>query len=215
MWANVYSVWFEGNILYNGNNYKLILLEIYITNVLTDADWLEFQQFGLSPKNSVRARSTSWTTAHNNPAHLVLLTIVWFPQRRSTESSIPPTWACSDRNSTMRVHQRGRSRYESHRTLRRTFAVTVTPQTERNVCWLRRRSPRSDSLSVCMCVCLQLYMLIKNCWDEDPERRPDFKKIEVTLGKIFRYVNSTHSCSWSPNHLCNILHGQLCVDTSS
>lgn len=33
-------------------------------------------------------------------------------------------------------------------------------------------------------------MLISNCWDEDPERRPDFKKIELTLGKIFRYDNS-------------------------
>ena len=30
-------------------------------------------------------------------------------------------------------------------------------------------------------------MLIKICWDEDPERRPDFKKIESSLGKIFRY----------------------------
>jgi heat-stable enterotoxin receptor len=29
-------------------------------------------------------------------------------------------------------------------------------------------------------------MLIKNCWEEDPERRPDFKKIEGSLGKIFR-----------------------------
>lgn len=36
-------------------------------------------------------------------------------------------------------------------------------------------------------------MVIKNCWDEDPEKRPDFKKIELTLGKIFRYVNTTHS----------------------
>lgn len=35
---------------------------------------------------------------------------------------------------------------------------------------------------------IQLYMLIKNCWDEDPEKRPDFKRIEVSLGKIFRYV---------------------------
>lgn len=28
---------------------------------------------------------------------------------------------------------------------------------------------------------------MKMCWDEDPERRPDFKKIESSLGKIFRY----------------------------
>lgn len=33
-------------------------------------------------------------------------------------------------------------------------------------------------------------MLIRNCWDEDPERRPDFKRIELTLGKIFRYVDA-------------------------
>lgn len=38
----------------------------------------------------------------------------------------------------------------------------------------------------------QLCMLIRNCWDEDPERRPDFKRIELTLGKIFR-------CVWHPN----------------
>lgn len=38
-------------------------------------------------------------------------------------------------------------------------------------------------------MCGQLCMLIKNCWDEDPERRPDFKKIELNLGKIFRYLN--------------------------
>ncbi|KAF3846751.1 hypothetical protein F7725_003829 [Dissostichus mawsoni] len=25
---------------------------------------------------------------------------------------------------------------------------------------------------------IELYMLIKNCWDEDPERRPDFKRID-------------------------------------
>lgn len=36
----------------------------------------------------------------------------------------------------------------------------------------------------------QMCLLIRNCWDEDPERRPDFKKIETTLGKIFRYVNA-------------------------
>uniref|UniRef100_A0A667HQN3 Guanylate cyclase n=1 Tax=Lynx canadensis TaxID=61383 RepID=A0A667HQN3_LYNCA len=31
----------------------------------------------------------------------------------------------------------------------------------------------------------QVYLLVKNCWEEDPEKRPDFKKIESTLAKIF------------------------------
>lgn len=29
-------------------------------------------------------------------------------------------------------------------------------------------------------------MMIKNCWDEDPEKRPDFKKVENCLGKHIR-----------------------------
>ncbi|KAK2493544.1 hypothetical protein MC885_003136, partial [Smutsia gigantea] len=32
-----------------------------------------------------------------------------------------------------------------------------------------------------------VYLLVKNCWEEDPEKRPDFKKIENTLAKIFGY----------------------------
>uniref|UniRef100_A0A8D2ACL9 Guanylate cyclase n=1 Tax=Sus scrofa TaxID=9823 RepID=A0A8D2ACL9_PIG len=32
---------------------------------------------------------------------------------------------------------------------------------------------------------LEVYLLVKNCWEEDPEKRPDFKKIENTLAKIF------------------------------
>lgn len=39
---------------------------------------------------------------------------------------------------------------------------------------------------VCISVSIQLYTLIKNCWEEDPELRPDFKRIELTLGNIFR-----------------------------
>ncbi|TTO31547.1 Heat-stable enterotoxin receptor [Bagarius yarrelli] len=35
---------------------------------------------------------------------------------------------------------------------------------------------------------VELYVLIKSCWDEDPEKRPDFKKIEISLGKIFSPV---------------------------
>ncbi|XP_063076964.1 guanylyl cyclase C [Engraulis encrasicolus] len=36
----------------------------------------------------------------------------------------------------------------------------------------------------------EVFRLIKSCWDEDPERRPDFKKVEITLGKI---VSSLHN----------------------
>ncbi|XP_040452739.1 heat-stable enterotoxin receptor [Falco naumanni] len=32
---------------------------------------------------------------------------------------------------------------------------------------------------------VEVYMLVKSCWEEDPEKRPDFKKIESTLAKIF------------------------------
>ncbi|XP_069593169.1 guanylyl cyclase C isoform X1 [Ranitomeya imitator] len=32
---------------------------------------------------------------------------------------------------------------------------------------------------------IEVYVLVKNCWEEDPEKRPDFKKIESTLAKIF------------------------------
>ena len=33
-----------------------------------------------------------------------------------------------------------------------------------------------------------MYKLVRSSWDEDPEKRPDFKKIEITLGKIVRYL---------------------------
>ncbi|NXR36897.1 GUC2C protein, partial [Zosterops hypoxanthus] len=32
---------------------------------------------------------------------------------------------------------------------------------------------------------MEIYTLVKSCWEEDPEKRPDFKKIESTLAKIF------------------------------
>ncbi|KAM3914495.1 guanylyl cyclase C [Leptodactylus fuscus] len=32
---------------------------------------------------------------------------------------------------------------------------------------------------------IEVFVLVKNCWEEDPEKRPDFKKIEMTLAKIF------------------------------
>ncbi|XP_074840033.1 guanylyl cyclase C [Carettochelys insculpta] len=37
---------------------------------------------------------------------------------------------------------------------------------------------------------LEVYMLVKSCWEEDPEKRPDFKKIENTLAKIFSNYHS-------------------------
>ncbi|XP_053326253.1 guanylyl cyclase C, partial [Spea bombifrons] len=40
---------------------------------------------------------------------------------------------------------------------------------------------------------IEVYVLVKNCWEEDPEKRPDFKKIENTLGKIFsNFHNQTN-----------------------
>ncbi|EQB78962.1 heat-stable enterotoxin receptor precursor [Camelus ferus] len=35
---------------------------------------------------------------------------------------------------------------------------------------------------------LEVYLLVKSCWEEDAEKRPDFKKIENTLAKIFGLV---------------------------
>ncbi|KAK2101305.1 Heat-stable enterotoxin receptor [Saguinus oedipus] len=37
---------------------------------------------------------------------------------------------------------------------------------------------------------LEVYLLVKNSWEEDPEKRPDFKKIETTLAKIFGYMDT-------------------------
>uniref|UniRef100_A0AAY5EF48 Guanylate cyclase n=1 Tax=Electrophorus electricus TaxID=8005 RepID=A0AAY5EF48_ELEEL len=45
----------------------------------------------------------------------------------------------------------------------------------------------------------ELYVLIKNCWDEDPEKRPDFKKIESTLGKIFSNLHDQANASYMDN----------------
>uniref|UniRef100_A0A8C8CH31 Guanylate cyclase n=1 Tax=Oncorhynchus tshawytscha TaxID=74940 RepID=A0A8C8CH31_ONCTS len=45
----------------------------------------------------------------------------------------------------------------------------------------------------------ELYMLIKNCWEEDPERRPDFKKIEGSLGKIFSNLHNQANESYMDN----------------
>ncbi|XP_038639910.1 heat-stable enterotoxin receptor-like [Scyliorhinus canicula] len=43
---------------------------------------------------------------------------------------------------------------------------------------------------------LEVYGLIKNCWEEDPEKRPDFKRIEATLGKIFSTFHSETAKSY-------------------
>ncbi|XP_048473290.1 guanylyl cyclase C [Rhincodon typus] len=37
---------------------------------------------------------------------------------------------------------------------------------------------------------LEVYGLIKNCWEEDSEKRPDCKRIEALLGKIFSAFHS-------------------------
>ncbi|XP_078506458.1 guanylyl cyclase C-like [Lissotriton helveticus] len=39
---------------------------------------------------------------------------------------------------------------------------------------------------------LEVYLLIRSCWEEDPEKRPDFKKIENTLAKIFSQTNESY-----------------------
>ncbi|XP_042361411.1 heat-stable enterotoxin receptor [Plectropomus leopardus] len=46
---------------------------------------------------------------------------------------------------------------------------------------------------------IELFMLIKTCWEEDPERRPDFKKIEMTLGKIFSNLHNQASETYMDN----------------
>ncbi|KAM9391742.1 guanylyl cyclase C [Pholidichthys leucotaenia] len=46
---------------------------------------------------------------------------------------------------------------------------------------------------------IELYLLIKSCWEEDPERRPDFKKIELTLGKIFSNLHNQATETYMDN----------------
>uniref|UniRef100_A0A8C5DT01 Guanylyl cyclase C n=1 Tax=Gouania willdenowi TaxID=441366 RepID=A0A8C5DT01_GOUWI len=46
---------------------------------------------------------------------------------------------------------------------------------------------------------IELCILIKNCWDEDPERRPDFKKIELLLGKIFSNIHNQATETYMDN----------------
>ncbi|XP_036378817.1 heat-stable enterotoxin receptor [Megalops cyprinoides] len=46
---------------------------------------------------------------------------------------------------------------------------------------------------------LEVYTLIRSCWDEDPEKRPDFKKIESFLGKIFSNLSNQANESYMDN----------------
>ncbi|XP_059179970.1 guanylyl cyclase C [Centropristis striata] len=46
---------------------------------------------------------------------------------------------------------------------------------------------------------LEVYMLIKSCWDEDPEKRPDFKRVENTLGKIISKIHNQDNESYMDN----------------
>ncbi|KAM9336605.1 guanylyl cyclase C [Symphorus nematophorus] len=45
----------------------------------------------------------------------------------------------------------------------------------------------------------EVYMLIKSCWDEDSEKRPDFKKVENCLGKIISKIHNQDNESYMDN----------------
>ncbi|TRY88394.1 hypothetical protein DNTS_018304 [Danionella cerebrum] len=47
----------------------------------------------------------------------------------------------------------------------------------------------------------ELFVLIKSCWEEDPEKRPDFKRIEATLAKIFSNLHQQTSSTYMDNLL--------------
>ncbi|XP_051928284.1 guanylyl cyclase C isoform X1 [Hippocampus zosterae] len=46
---------------------------------------------------------------------------------------------------------------------------------------------------------LEVYMLIKSCWEEDAEKRPDFKKVESCLGKIISKIHNKDNESYLDN----------------
>uniref|UniRef100_A0A8C7CTJ3 Guanylate cyclase n=1 Tax=Oncorhynchus kisutch TaxID=8019 RepID=A0A8C7CTJ3_ONCKI len=54
-------------------------------------------------------------------------------------------------------------------------------------------------IETCNRINASMYMLMKMCWDEDPERRPDFKKIESSLGKIFSNLHNQANESYMDN----------------
>ncbi|NWU68953.1 GUC2C protein, partial [Pterocles burchelli] len=43
---------------------------------------------------------------------------------------------------------------------------------------------------------MEVYTLVQSCWEEDPEKRPDFKKIESTLAKIFSNYHGQNNESY-------------------
>uniref|UniRef100_UPI0037E8CC1A guanylyl cyclase C n=1 Tax=Semicossyphus pulcher TaxID=241346 RepID=UPI0037E8CC1A len=45
----------------------------------------------------------------------------------------------------------------------------------------------------------EVYMLIKSCWEEDPEKRLDFKKVENCLGKIISKIHNKDNESYMDN----------------
>ncbi|XP_019938666.2 guanylyl cyclase C isoform X2 [Paralichthys olivaceus] len=45
----------------------------------------------------------------------------------------------------------------------------------------------------------EVYMLIKSCWDEDSEKRPDFKRVENCLGKIISKIHNQDNESYMDN----------------
>ncbi|XP_054455023.1 guanylyl cyclase C [Anoplopoma fimbria] len=46
---------------------------------------------------------------------------------------------------------------------------------------------------------LEVNTLIKSCWDEDPEKRPDFKRVENCLGKIISKIHNQDNESYMDN----------------